>query len=444
MVRTISRPLAICLSASLLMLGGCSVAPGLTKSEQDIRDSLSTSKYQPASRSMRDNIETQELFAQAAFWSREYELNPGDLESAIKLSSAVRRIGNPQRSLEIAQTTRALYPRDPYLIAEFAASLIAMERANEAIEPIDDGLRIAPNYARLWSLKGAALDQSENYDLARRHYARALQITPNDSNIMANVGLSYALSGDPQTAEGWLRRAVSVPGASQSVRQNLALVLQLQGKTAEAENYSTQPAQLRGSYSAAPSFAPNSVPVPTTIGQTTITPQYGNSYQYAPSSQPSATQAQTSYQTNSAASYSSAPTAQAQSYNYGSSDQLAGRNSQPLTASDAARLAAQQSARSNKVTIPLNTNADAVSSEQLSVLQQISKSLGPKSSASNLTGQYAPIAAQKTAQQQVTQPVAQSGFTGYPTPQAQAEQGGAYYGQAPAVPTRREAARSRR
>ena len=229
--------LTILATASALVLTGCAIAPGYTDTEQEITETLQGSNFQPASREMRDNIETQEVFAQAAFWSREYELNPGDLESAIKLSSAVRKLGNPQRAIEIAQTTRALYPRDPYLTAEFAAGLVAAERAQEAIRPLDEALRTAPGYARLWSLKGAALDQQENYDLARKHYAKALQITPHDPNIMANVGLSYALSGDPVTAEGWLRRAVSVPGASQSVRQNLALILQLQGKDEEAKRY---------------------------------------------------------------------------------------------------------------------------------------------------------------------------------------------------------------
>jgi len=84
-------------------------------------------------------------------------------------------------------------------------------------------------------LKGAALDQTEQYDLARKHYDRALRITPNDPSILANLGLSYALAGDAPTAETWLRRAASIPGASSGVRQNLALVLQLQGKTAEAD-----------------------------------------------------------------------------------------------------------------------------------------------------------------------------------------------------------------
>ena len=60
----------------------------------------------------REAIATQDLFAQTAFWSREYDLNPGDLEAAINLSANLRRMGNTQKSIEVAQHTRALYPRD--------------------------------------------------------------------------------------------------------------------------------------------------------------------------------------------------------------------------------------------------------------------------------------------------------------------------------------------
>ena len=230
------KPASLVMTLSLaLMMGGCRIAEPLSPAEEQTKSDLASSNYYPATRELRSSIETQPLFAQAAFWGREYNLNPSDLESAVKLSAAVRKLGNPQRAIEIAQTTRALYPRDPYLAAEFAAALIASERAFDAMKPLDDALRVAPNYARLWSLKGAALDQTEQYDLARKHYDRALRITPRDPNILANLGLSYALSGDPVTAETWLRRASSLPNASPGVRQNLALVLQLQGKTAEAE-----------------------------------------------------------------------------------------------------------------------------------------------------------------------------------------------------------------
>ncbi len=218
-----------------LLLTGCVAAPQYSPAEQEMSETMGKDSFQPATRALRDSIETQELLAQAAFWMREYELNPADLEAAIKLSAAVRKVGNPQRAVEITQTTRALYPKDPYLTAEYAAALIASERAGDAMEPLDQALAYAPAYGRLWSLKGAALDQQERYDLARKHYAHALKITPNDPSVMANMGLSYALSGDPRSAENWLRRASAVPGASKSVHQNLALVLQIQGKTDEAD-----------------------------------------------------------------------------------------------------------------------------------------------------------------------------------------------------------------
>lgn len=233
----------------------------MTAQETQIKTDLAADKYIPATRQMRDAIETQELFAQAAFWSNEYHLNPGDLESAIKLASAVRKLGNPGRAVEITQTTRALYPRDPYLMAEYAAGLIASERSQEAITVLGEALSITPSYGRLWSLKGAALDQQEKYAEARQHYDRALRITPNDPNVMANIGLSHALSGDVATAEGWLRRAAAMPGASASVRQNLMLVLQLQGKTNEADRLAAhnRPAPTFAQMRPAHNQAPNQV-----------------------------------------------------------------------------------------------------------------------------------------------------------------------------------------
>ncbi len=252
--------LSALLVGTALLTSACSVAPPMTAQESQIKADLAPDRFMPATRQMRDAIETQELFAQAAFWSNEYDINPGDLESAIKLASAVRKLGNPGRAVEITRTTRALYPRDPYLMAEFAAALIASERSQEALPILDQGLSSTPSYGRLWSLKGAALDQQERYVEARQHYDRALRITPNDPNVMANLGLSFALAGDAATAEGWLRRAATMPNASDSVRQNLILVLQLQGKTQEAEKLRSLTRQTPQIPQLRPAFNPAPVP----------------------------------------------------------------------------------------------------------------------------------------------------------------------------------------
>ncbi len=227
----------------LLVLSGCSLASlpgGYTPIEEQTVSELNTANYIPRSADERAAILTQDLFAQAAFWSREYDLNPADLEAAINLANTLRRLDNPYKSIEITQTTRALYPRNVELMAELAAAYIAINNPKEALPILDTALGQRSDIARLWSLKGAALDQFEQFAQARQHYSKALSLAPNDPGIIANVGLSYALEGDPKTAEIWLRRAAVMPGASPSVRQNLSLVLGLQNKFGEAEKWAAR------------------------------------------------------------------------------------------------------------------------------------------------------------------------------------------------------------
>ncbi len=315
--------LSISLLAASMLLSGCMVAQGYTEKEQSIVDSMDGGRYQPASRQERDNVETQSALAQATFWSREAQLNPADLESAIKLTSAVRKMGNAGQAVNIAQMARSMHPKDPYLLAEFAASLIADERGKEAQKPLQQGLRTTPAYGRLWSLMGAALDQEEKYTQARRHYERALQITPNSSSVLANMGLSFALEGDAATAETWLRRAAAQPDAGAGVEQNLALVLELQGKPTEGMMAEQKPAP---QYAQHPTWGRHNTAGPGVTGQT----QQNARIQQAP------------------------PTRQApqnQGYNQARPQQQF--TGQPRSASDAARMAARNGQQGRKVSVPM-------------------------------------------------------------------------------------------
>ena len=272
-----------------IVLSGCSLASlpaNYSPLEKQTVEELSGVNYVPRSDEEREAIATQDMFAQTAFWSREYDLNPADLEAAINLAANLRKMGNPSKSIEVAQHTRALYPRDVDLMTELGASLIANNDTNEAIKIIDSALYQRPRSARLWSLKGAAMDQQERFGEARQNYTKALGLAPNDPSILANVGLSYALEGDPQTAEIWLRRAATLPGANPNVRQNLALVLGLQGKLDEAEKWAKQDlnqegaqqnlAYIRSLRGSSQPTAATSQPTTTTAASTTRSPRvYG-------------------------------------------------------------------------------------------------------------------------------------------------------------------------
>lgn len=394
------KQLSFLLGTSFL-LSACAIAPGITPQEADMRDQISVDRFMPATREMRDNIETQELFAQAAFWSHEYDLNPSDLEATIKLAAAVRKLGNPSRAVEITQTSRAIHPRDPYLLAEHAAGLIADERALDAIPVLDQGLSLTPGYGRLWSLKGAALDQMEEYEAARMNYSRALQITPNDPNVLANLGLSHALSGDLQTSEGWLRRAVAMPSAGPGVRQNLALVLQLQGRTEDAERELRRARLTRGDNRLPPDPVPALTPrgVPAQMSSQDPSGYQGQSgYQAQPSYQ-ARPQAQTGYQgqsqnrtqVQSQPQMRQRPQAQGQAFTRGGMPATRLTTTTPdgrafNSASEAARAIARRRGRNRGQTqqptrapsaIQPNYQNSPMTPEQQSVMQDIQRSLQP-------------------------------------------------------------------
>jgi len=371
---------------SAAALSACSIARDYSDSEKEMISTLTPSKYQPATRKMRTNIETQELLAQAAFWSREYQLNPADLEAAVKLASAVRKMGNASKAAEITQTTRALYPDDPYLIAENAAALIALDRGQEAIKPLNKALHAAPGYARLWSLKGAAMDQIGNYDQARQHYNRAMQISPNDPNIMANMGLSFALAGDPRTAEQWLKRAASHPDAGDGIRQNYDLVLQLQGKPAHFANMQkpkaaaprqrTQPAAPQG--------------VQSSAAYGSYTPQQYNAPYQSPMPQPS-------------------------HFGHRSPVTIVGNQSgTPKSAMDMARAAASQSSQ-NRVVVPHQPTVKPPMNAQGNILDRIGRSVNQKQAAAQTPPVYS--AQSVPSRPQLTQPLLPGRGAPYQAPQ---------------------------
>jgi Flp pilus assembly protein TadD len=382
-----------------LLLSACAYAGGITPQEEAVRQQVDVDQYMPATREMRDNIETQELFAQAAFWSHEYDLNPTDLEATLKLAAAVRRLGNPGRAVEITQTSRTIHPRNPYLLAEHAAGLIADQRALDAIPVIDQGLRITQGYGRLWSLKGAALDQMEEYEAARQNYNRALQITPNDPNVLTNLGLSYALSGDLRSAETWLRRAAAMPDSGGSARENLAMVLQLQGRTDEAERELRLAGLSRGDRRLPPEPVPAHTPrgtpaqmnprpsggipsrsVPTQGYQSRGYPQQGQQ------SQGNRTQSYQGQQQTSPVQPSSAPASQGYNAQMGGVPatrlSTTASNGQAFTSSSqAARQTAQSSGQYNAPQqAPMRNQAygnTQMTAEQQSVLSNIRQSLQP-------------------------------------------------------------------
>lgn len=218
---------------ALLGLGACVAAPPSTPEIQMVDDA--SRNMLPASKAERDLAGQQDLLTQAKFWTGEYDKNPNEYETALRLSQTLRAIGSSPRSSEISAQALAMKPGDVELSLIYAQASLDQGKAEDAATALARAETAGQEDWRFLSIIGVTMDSLDQHGSAQDYYTRALAISPDNPKVLSNLGLSYALDGKPGLAEDTLRRAIALPGADSRVKQNLVLVLGVQGKFDEAE-----------------------------------------------------------------------------------------------------------------------------------------------------------------------------------------------------------------
>ena len=178
--------------------------------------------------------------ARAAFWAHELEIDPADAEAGLKMSAALRQLGQFDKAAETAQNVATANPNNQEAWLEIARAQVGGGNGFYAIDPARKAQALKPKDWRPASLLGVGLEQSERYDEAEAAYRQALALSPDNPGVLTNLAMMKAGQGDGDQAETLLRKAVAQPGATIQVRQNLVLVLGLRGKMAEAEKMMRQ------------------------------------------------------------------------------------------------------------------------------------------------------------------------------------------------------------
>ncbi len=189
----------------------------------------------PATAEQRAVYDRADPLARSVVWAREVEINPADADAGVKLSRALRELGQSQRAVESAQAVLAIHPDNVEAMLELGRAQIARGQAFYGIAALERARDLAPNDWRPLSLLGIAYEQVRRSDEAREAWNAGLRLSPDNPTILSNAAMSRMTTGDVAGAEVLLRRAVAQPGASLQVRQNLALALGIQGKIGEAE-----------------------------------------------------------------------------------------------------------------------------------------------------------------------------------------------------------------
>ena len=193
-----------------------------------------------ASAQERAQVARLDPLARAAFWAHEAEIDANDAEAGIKLSQALRQMGNYADALQAAERALIVAPNDVEALLEVARSQVGRGQGFYAIDPARRAEKLAPRDWRIPSLLGVAYEQASRYDEALAAHRLALALAPDNPVALGNLGMFYASRGDTAKAEATLRQAAARPDAPIAVRQNLALVVGLSGRIDEAERLARQ------------------------------------------------------------------------------------------------------------------------------------------------------------------------------------------------------------
>jgi Flp pilus assembly protein TadD len=174
-----------------------------------------------ATAAQRAEARRYEPLAAAAFWGREVDLDPRDVEASVALSQSLRSLGRHRDAAETIQAALIVDPNNLNALLEISRAWIGMNQGFYAIEPARKAASLAP---RDWRPVGLL----------------AVALAPDEPGALSNYGMFLAARGDLPGAETVLRRATASPRANARVRQNLALVVGLQGRLPEAEALARQ------------------------------------------------------------------------------------------------------------------------------------------------------------------------------------------------------------
>lgn len=168
----------------------------------------------------------QERYAEARDLARQtLAADPEDLDGLLVLSAASAglkefpaAVGAVDRALQIA-------PGHPAIHRQKGALLIAQDRAEEALAPLERARTLDPEVAQTLATIGAAYLELRRYSEAERAIAEALRLDPDNVQAHQNRGLLELRRGGGKSAVEAHRTALRLDPTDQYSREGLATAM---------------------------------------------------------------------------------------------------------------------------------------------------------------------------------------------------------------------------
>lgn len=159
-------------------------------------------------------------------------------ETKHRVAVALWRTGRPQEAIQHLEQVLRIYPNYAPVHYDLGVVLAKSGRAEDAIKHYEQGLRIKPDSAIAHNSLWNALIQIGNVEDAIMQLEVAVQLKPDLAEAHGNLGNALLQAGRVPEAVGHLERAVLLKPDYADAHYTLAVALSGQGKAAEAvEHY---------------------------------------------------------------------------------------------------------------------------------------------------------------------------------------------------------------
>ncbi len=142
--------------------------------------------------------------------------------------------GDWARAVTLLAPLAQARPDDAQVHYRLGDALYQLERAQEALAPLERAVQLAGNVATHHYKLGNALMDLERLDESLACYRRALALEPRHAQSLANTGAVLEMQGKTEEALDHYRRAIAANGALRPARLNLATLLHRTERFAEA------------------------------------------------------------------------------------------------------------------------------------------------------------------------------------------------------------------
>lgn len=148
------------LALALAAMTGACASTGQSQADKALSQAVEAA-LAPAPQEERDAANRADPLTRANFWSKEYQKDPENIETALQFAESLRAMGSQDRALDVATKTLVVHPGNPDLL--MVTGRVRMTEGNFAAAraAFEEVTRTAPERADGWAALGTAFDQLE-------------------------------------------------------------------------------------------------------------------------------------------------------------------------------------------------------------------------------------------------------------------------------------------